>query len=631
MSVKQPNTMSRILKLLKSKSEPGLKGRTIKKAAPGVQIGDSQSLHSGPDLGTKDEGVTFPYEYYKPRPTPKSFVVGEVRKMSNNGSSPDSPRSQGKRTNQDVATTSNPDFAPRNTGDRPNGSNSSPTPSPKSTSSDESKANQSSLRTSRHSERPRMNGVHEERYSHPTVNLLLGQQDSNSPYFTRRYFSFLDLTHADSTSQISNDAPQHLSELDPQAFDLYKIYLHIGKIVFKYSENVKTEHTWIACWPLMNAQILGCIIEEPDFTDRVMDALAEKLTPGICPDVETIQHLFDDNRQSISEELKRFVVDRFVDTQQQSHSLLGTATYPVSFKQLALQTALHRLSGSSSSPAKPGCHYHVHGTSEACYKTRLTAVDTLKERRLAEARESSARDAEIVAANIMHNGVKSVDWEKRRADANRALRIETGRTWMGFRRLEGGKPMEDPVNTAKPIPNQINGETTYKYDSDCLSNDHGKVPLMNGTMSTFDLTRTPSNSPVLQNGDHGVSHTATTVSVMQANGELLRSATTDSYTKSPGHDLRGFPPAELEGSSVKVAPCLMNITSAYERGVNRVPNIGGQTSSNLVVNGASHTDANTSTSSGSTSASDRPVEQLGTKYERWVKCPGAYPESNLDS
>ena len=78
--------------------------------------------------------------------------------------------------------------------------------------------------------------------------------------------------------------------------------------------------------------------------------------------------------------------------------------------------------------ARSGCVYHTHGMEEACYKTRLTPVDTPKERHLVQAREAFAKDAAVVVANVIHHGIKSVDWEQCRAEANQALRLETGRT-----------------------------------------------------------------------------------------------------------------------------------------------------------------------------------------------------------
>lgn len=176
----------------------------------------------------------------------------------------------------------------------------------------------------------------------------------------------------------------------------------------------------------MNAHILGCIIEEFAFADRVMDTMSEKLTLANAPDLETVEHLFDDSRKGIPAVLKVFVVDHFIYAQQRSCNILETSNHPALFKETALQAALRHLAYDRSTTVRTGCEYHVHGDKEACYKTRLTPANTLKEQRLAAARENSARDAEFVAVNALQNSVKSVDWEHRRASANQALRIETG-------------------------------------------------------------------------------------------------------------------------------------------------------------------------------------------------------------
>lgn len=176
----------------------------------------------------------------------------------------------------------------------------------------------------------------------------------------------------------------------------------------------------------MNAHILGCIIEEPAFADRVMDALADNLPLGLAPDLKTVEHLFDDRRKGIPDVLKLFVADRFITAQQRSHTMLDDSIYTESFEKAALQSSLRHLAHSQHTVARRRCRYHIHRENEACYKTGLTAVNTLRAQRLAVARENAARDAEFVTANALQNGVKSVDWELRRASAKQGLRIDTG-------------------------------------------------------------------------------------------------------------------------------------------------------------------------------------------------------------
>lgn len=65
-----------------------MKGNTIKKIAPGIQA--NAVTPEEPIMQSSVEVSNFPREYYTPRPVPKCFVVGEVRKLSNDGSPPDS-------------------------------------------------------------------------------------------------------------------------------------------------------------------------------------------------------------------------------------------------------------------------------------------------------------------------------------------------------------------------------------------------------------------------------------------------------------------------------------------------------------------------------------------------------------
>ncbi|KAL1607557.1 hypothetical protein SLS59_002525 [Nothophoma quercina] len=223
-SVRSAKSMSRFLKLFTSKSKPGPKGKTIKKPAlaPVVKIDTVDQDASNCQLNSED--ITFPREYYTPRPISKSFVVSEVRKLTNNGSQSDPLVCHTQAFKPEQAT---------------------------------------------------------------AVKVV--------------------------------DTLHHLSELDPQAFELYKIYLLSNKIAFRYLEDISPGYAWVACWPLMNAHILGCIIGEPDFADRAMDTLVETLTAGICPDSDTIEHLFNNGKEGIPEMLKLFAINRFIEAQQQSH------------------------------------------------------------------------------------------------------------------------------------------------------------------------------------------------------------------------------------------------------------------------------------------------------------------------
>ncbi|KAF3053692.1 hypothetical protein E8E11_011341 [Didymella keratinophila] len=407
MSTQRHSPTSRFFRFLKIKTEPGSKdNNTIKKAAPEAQI--DESTQDEQVIAPSDDAVNFPREYYKPRPVSQSFVVGEVRKVSNNGSPPDSIKARGQVPKTVVATQVEDPADTRNAPGFTANPKKSLTTAARADAPVKLISGKAATSTSVHAQ-PVLDGVNGERRPQPTVDLLLGQQDPISPYFTRRYFSEPYVAAARDASKPPRDILHHISELDSQAFEVYKMYTNTGKIGFMCPVDAKNKYLWIACWPLMNTHILGCIIEEPAFADRVIDTLSDKLPLSLAPDVKTLEHLFDSSRMRIPDVLKLFVAVRFVDAQQRSHVILDTSAYPETFEEAALQSTLRHLAHSRNTAAGPGCAYHTHRDKEACYKTRVTPVNTLEEEQLAAAREKSARDAEFVTANALQSSVQSVD------------------------------------------------------------------------------------------------------------------------------------------------------------------------------------------------------------------------------
>ena len=622
MSVEESNTMSWFFRPFKSKNEPGLKGKTIKKSAPKAQ--DSNGLSVGNELASrsKDTDNDFPSEYYTPRPVPKSFVVGEVRKVSNNGSPLNYPGARAKEAEPKV-TTSASTAATELPNSQHGESSCLQTLSPRSTSSDfKIGSPQEQLTISTQKLMP--NGTNGEHRPQSIFHLLLGQQDPSSLYFTRRYFNLPDLDYANNALESRNDTLHRIYELDPQAFEIYKIYMHIGKISFRCPENVKTEHIWIACWPLINAHILGCVIEEPGFADRVMDTLTENLAPGVCPDIETIEHLFD-GKNGVPALLQQFVVDRFVDTQQRSHVLLETPNLPTNFRLLLLQAAMQRLSNGSVVESNMGCQYHIHGTDEACYRSQITLQSMSKDKKLAEAREISARDAQVAVANAEQNGVKSVDWEKRRLDVNRTLRAESGRTWVGFRKLEGGKVVEN-LDAFQQGKNSIDDGELDRNRSGPMRESHETTSaLMNGSNPTFDLNRTPNN-PLPRQGELpekipvGEPHLHIHTNGLP-NGKHAASA-----KKAMNADT--LEPVELQGSTTYDVPHPLSMLPGYKRGTNRVSGLRDQSlQTSVMVNNTHDTGTRSPTTRESLQEGEFAYGKALSIHGHAMVCPGAYPES----
>lgn len=267
------------------------------------------------------------------------------------------------------------------------------------------------------------------------VDLMLGRQDPSCAYFTRRYFSLPDLSDTVNESGLNTRALNVIPELDPHAFNIYKGYTDTGVIEFDCTKGIEEKYSWAACWPIMNAFTFGCIIEDSDFTDRIMDILVDRLTPGVGPDIETVEHIFDKNRTISPAQLKQLAIDRFLDAHQSSSEAIESSRYPISFQLLALPAALSRLSHGGLSRTQSGYEYRSQRATEACYETTRKPVTIAKKLQLAKARETSARDAETVLANVKQNGVNAIDWAQRGTEKQN-LPVETAKPWLSFRRLD---------------------------------------------------------------------------------------------------------------------------------------------------------------------------------------------------
>ncbi|KAF9701134.1 hypothetical protein EKO04_000118 [Ascochyta lentis] len=567
--------MPRILKFLRRRKEFRTKSTTIKKAALVAQATIAQDTYDKKAPESRIDDAIFSLEHYTPRPSPKTFVVGEVREMPNDNRPLRFSRSNHRETDHKVAITAK---SGANTEARHDQHVNLPILFAESPSKiPDTDSSFTSINTK--DSKTLANNVSAASRTRPAFKLLLGRQDPASPYFTRRYFHFSDLAAPHSPLDASNDTLHHISEFDPQAFEMYKIYLHTGRIPHAHTNNVDKFHLWMAYWPLMNAHSLGYIVEEPGFADRVMDVLAERLRPGTCPDVETIIHLFGENREGVSDALRQFIVDRFIDALETDRQFLNKFNMPASFSQTALRTTLQRLDGKLP-VVQSGCEYHTHGTEEACYKTKITPAEALKEKKLAEARELSAKDAESAVANIIQNGVKSIDWERHRADANRKMREKTGRTWVGFKRLEDA-PSVEGADTVEQDLERLKGGTSSNHTSNQAKECHERVASINGTKNTFGLTRKPNDLPVSRRQDLGKGPAVTLLPIIRHNSKTPGLETTVFHSKSTGENVHIFA-AELPGSTVHECPHSTDI-------------------------------------------------EVIKYHERVVNCPGAYPESNLDT
>jgi hypothetical protein len=154
-------------------------------------------------------------------------------------------------------------------------------------------------------------------------DIIVGQQNPLSPYFTGRYVRLSKSQLPQSWHQFrfpvenaSGSSLVYRPDLDFEALKLYQLWLQSGTIIAAVREMksvftaMDDKYVWQSYWPLMNAHILGCTIKEPDFANLVMDVLEQAVTKGVCPDNDTITRIFSTDGECISDVLKQFVVDR---------------------------------------------------------------------------------------------------------------------------------------------------------------------------------------------------------------------------------------------------------------------------------------------------------------------------------
>ncbi|KAF2786573.1 hypothetical protein K505DRAFT_398665, partial [Melanomma pulvis-pyrius CBS 109.77] len=161
---------------------------------------------------------------------------------------------------------------------------------------------------------------------------------------------------------------------DPQAFSLYISWLGQKTVSFPDHEQPQGPHapgqslTWVQCYPLIAAYILGARFQHPEFQDCIFDALDWWLAPRQKPSVEILQYVF--NEGVPVPKLKCFVVDRMFATEMERLEILG----------LFVARVLEGKCGVLGLGAT--CEYHVHPKSEACTRASrrvTTGISNSKE------------------------------------------------------------------------------------------------------------------------------------------------------------------------------------------------------------------------------------------------------------
>ncbi|KAH7117595.1 hypothetical protein B0J11DRAFT_591903 [Dendryphion nanum] len=124
-----------------------------------------------------------------------------------------------------------------------------------------------------------------------------------------------------------------LPEADPEAFKLYRLWLHNGHLAFPSMHIIQTLRKspgnllqwghclgWEECLPLLCAYVLGVQMRDFRFQDYVIDALAFWLVRNPAPDLGTLE--FISQRPYVTIELKEFLVELMIVANQQAFEKL---------------------------------------------------------------------------------------------------------------------------------------------------------------------------------------------------------------------------------------------------------------------------------------------------------------------
>jgi len=279
------------------------------------------------------------------------------------------------------------------------------------------------------------------------ISVLYGRQDPNCWYLTRRLARLPAVnvdTEFDSTTLLRR------RNIDADAAELHQLWRRTGVISTRYRDvnfdpdGINPQHTWIACWPLINAAIHGYVIEDVEFVDRVMDLLEEKIVKGVRPDIDTISHIFSEKRHHMPKALGRFLVDRWLDSTAEGFGDVDPSDLPQPFLCSALETAMRRLSSDKRSSPLLNCQYHTHAKPEECYKQRIAPEEAKRQQRYKYRREKAVREVEQVAADSIECGIVVVDWEGRRVEEHRRLRDESDASLPAFDdRIEASREVQE--------------------------------------------------------------------------------------------------------------------------------------------------------------------------------------------
>ncbi|KAF2464596.1 uncharacterized protein BDR25DRAFT_319117 [Lindgomyces ingoldianus] len=287
-----------------------------------------------------------------------------------------------------------------------------------------------------------------------------------------------------------------LPDLDPQSFEIYLEWLSKGKITFprycgdprdRWMRRGNRNCSWTEVVPLLNAHILGTTIEDSAFADFIMDNLGKKLLPRRMPSYNTIQHVFTST--DVSEQLKRFVIDRSLEAGLADLRTEQTAIFPPNFLAMAWRKDMEMMfEEDRDSNDGSGCKYHVHGSEAECYRPRYE-----RELKYRMEREAITKNQKKAVEAAERDGVLAEDWAASRFA--KVLHMDTNCPDSSAKDAVKGAPVEVIAPFSAQAPMGTNIPTVFNALSSSNAPASSSVPVSSSAPVQCTVPEVPNTLP----------------------------------------------------------------------------------------------------------------------------------------
>lgn len=164
----------------------------------------------------------------------------------------------------------------------------------------------------------------------------------------------------------SNERLIKLPAAIPHAFDIYVHWVYLHQL------ELTVENGVTGIEDLIDAYVLGDVLQDGDFRDRVIDGIMTRQR-GKVDDIRAwVKHVYENTKEK--DPLRTFAIDSVVYCRKESWKVSEQQNKDVPEEALwDIIATIHKANGNvtyTSAPFKKNlCHYHVH-ENVTCYKSR---------------------------------------------------------------------------------------------------------------------------------------------------------------------------------------------------------------------------------------------------------------------